>query len=509
MIKKIIEKFKTNYEKYPTTIIIVNLLSILFSIWIICENDNILNYGCLFLLISVVNSFFIESSIKKNRIIYITITTIISIIFTVFLNENTYEYINKLFAFYMISLPLVAIYFNYKKSNDKFYEYVTNVTYNTLVTSIIYGILALGILLVSLIFTYLIYETYKILSIFEVLAVGFYLIPSIICNFINKEKMIDLMELLVRKVLVVLLAIAYIIVYIYILKMIITLNVPRNMVFTILACVFFVSIFISLLMDYYKEKNIFDKFNYILKYLNCGFIILQAYCIIVRIVTSGLTTTRYLALLVLIFEIIYLIYRLLNKDLSILLFYVIGMFGIALLVPYVNMFKLPCLVEYNIVKNYDSNKEYSKQELKKIVGAYEYLEFNDAELFNKIVNIIDTEKFKEEFIDDSECAYYRYEGDLDLNISNYTHIREFDESNYYFDEKDYDTFEIFAQFKINNINVNIYDEVLNYVNKDSNYFQNNNIIYIDGYDIYLKVFDINYEGNNITYYNLSGFILEK
>ena len=128
------------------------------------ENDNLLNYGCLFLFLSSINSFFIESTIKNKKIIYITITTIISIIFTIFINEG-YEYIQKLSIFYIVSLPLIGIYSNYKKSKDKFYEYVTNVIYNTLVTSIIYGILALGVLLISLIFNYLIYESYKIILI--------------------------------------------------------------------------------------------------------------------------------------------------------------------------------------------------------------------------------------------------------------------------------------------------------------------------------------------------------
>lgn len=505
MIKKIIEKFKTNYEKYPTTIIIVNLLSILFSIWIICENDNILNYGCLFLLISVVNSFFIESSIKKNKIIYITITTIISIIFTVFLNENTYEYINKLFAFYMISLPLVAIYFNYKKSNDKFYEYVTNVTYNTLVTSIIYGILALGILLVSLIFTYLIYETYKILSIFEVLAVGFYLIPSIICNFINKEKMIDLMELLVRKVLVVLLAIAYIIVYIYIFKMLITLNVPKNMVFMILTCVFLVSIVISLLMDYYKQKTIFDKFNNIIKYLNIGFIILQTYCITIRIVTSGLTTARYLCIAVLFLEIMYIIYKILERDLSELVFYVIGVLFISLLVPYINMYKLPCLVEYNIVKNYDVKKTYTNRELKKILGAYEYLEINDKDLFNRVVNTVDIETID---IKDEESVYLQVDK-ISINIEDYKYIEDFERSYYDYEETGKVTFNLFTQLQIGDKVINMYDNVLDLIKNDNEYFKNNNIIKSNGFDIYLQRLDIYYEGDNISYYNLTGFVLEK
>ncbi len=213
-------------------------------------------------------------------------------------------------ALMVISL-LLAIYFSYSKNiRQKFNDHVMNASSNIFFTSIIYGVIQLGVLFLIVIVEVLLYnDAFDLLAPVIILINGLFFAPAVICALIGEnEKANMFMQILVRYIMLTIALLAYVIIYIYILKLVITLSVPSNEVYAILTALFVISMFITYMSTTFENKGFLQKFAYNAPLIFSPFIIMQCYTVIVRIGQYGLTPKRYFGIAFICFEIIYIAY---------------------------------------------------------------------------------------------------------------------------------------------------------------------------------------------------------
>ncbi len=210
---------------------------------------------------------------------------------------------------------LLAVYFSY--SNDihqKFNDHVMNAHSNIFFTSIIYGVIQMGVLfLILIIYALLTHDAFDLMPPVIILINGLFFAPAVICALIRQNERANMfMQILVRYIMLTIALLAYAIIYIYILKLVITLSVPSNEVYAILTALFIISMFITYMSTTFENKGFLQKFAYNAPLIFAPFIIMQCYTVIVRIGQYGLTPKRYFGIAFIIFEIVYVVYYTVN-----------------------------------------------------------------------------------------------------------------------------------------------------------------------------------------------------
>ena len=241
-----------------------------------------------------------------------------------------------------------------------------------------------------------------------------------------------------------------------------------------------------------------------------------------------MTPARYVCVALIIFEIIYLITQHFDKDKLVPIFYsLIVIIIVAGLVPFINMFKLSQISQYNIVKSAKqsiANGTLKDDNVRKATGAYAYL--MKTEEGKKLVDSLLSEEDKELLIDYKNDYYTQYNfikrnyGSININsvnVSGYNTIYEIDEAFYPQEDSSIklDQFE----FDVGNNKVikgNISPLINKYKEQSENnfdsYFEKNNeyIIY-NNLKLVLDYFSLSYDKNleEITFCAFSGYLLEK
>ncbi len=206
---------------------------------------------------------------------------------------------------------LLAIWFSYSHNiKQKFNDHVMNSCSTMFFTSIIYGVIQLGVLFLVIIVQVLLFDdAFDFLGPIIILINGLFFAPAVICALIREnEKANMFMQILVRYVMLTIAMLAYAIIYIYILKLVITLSVPSNSVYAILTALFIISMFIAYMSTTFEEHGFLQKFAYNAPLIFAPFILMQCYTVIVRIGQYALTPKRYFGIAFIIFEIIYIVY---------------------------------------------------------------------------------------------------------------------------------------------------------------------------------------------------------
>ena len=251
------------------------------------------------------------------------------------------------------------------------------------------------------------------------------------------------------------------------------------------------------------------------------FVLLQIYTIGVRILNNGLTELRYIAVMLILFEIIYIaIYIKKREKVGACALVLIAMTIISVIIPGINMFKMSELSQYSILKKYDSNIELSSEQKAKIKGAYNYLRGSDNG--ERYIDKALTEEEKKEVaniensFDDSGYVgrqVISINNELDyISISGYNRMYEIDDYNY--SEKSIDN--AFKNVKCENGNKSI-DLSSIFANgiKEGNLedsIKNREIIQIDSNTaVILEYVYIIYNEDNeiVTQYSIRGYLLEK
>lgn len=368
-IKSLFEEQKADIKdvflKYISTIIAVFLLCIV----VIAEMDSSSNSWDIyeqiigFFLIYACGSFFIETLFNNNKIIMYVVNVFLSFILTilgfnldVWVSEAALETYAKFFFLYIMLILGISIYVIIKNSGLSFQRYANTVVLNFLKWGFIFIIFNIGIVIILGIFNSLIFriDIFEFVTKFELLLAGILYFPyALICVLAKREERSKFYKVVIKYILMPMLIIAMAIIYIYILKMLFTASVPKNEVFGICAGVFCLGFVISTMayayidadgenadvdlnraeqeMAGYKNSGnsdigsenegignlgIYDK---IIKYFKYGFIpmvLLEIYAVGVRISAYGVTEDRYIGVVFIIAQIIYLLWEPIDKLLS-------------------------------------------------------------------------------------------------------------------------------------------------------------------------------------------------
>ena len=441
--------------------------------------------------------------------------------------------IERFIICYLIATIVLAIYYNYKSLNKTFEQYVTSTFVTIFKTSLIYGILAIGIAMITAVFVYLILdgESYILVARMEILLFGVYYIPTVLYSFYDQEEEIGkFAKIVIKYVLGTLVIVAFAIIYMYIIKIIFLRDIPSNLIFRILSALFIIGLPVWTMILSFKENTTLDKINRKLPLLFIPFIILQIYSIGTRILSNGITELRYLCLMLIIFEIVYIIIYLTKKEkVSRILLVFLALTVISTIAPYINMFTISNLSQYNNLKIYKQKTEYSEEEKTKIYGAYNYLRHSSIEGKKYIENYLTKDdeelikKLKKSGTKKSDNGKNIYV-DKDINyieVEGYKKVYKIDSYSYNSSKENRTIDETFSNIEINtqesnySIEANILpliNEYVNHENEMNNYSEENNELKLDeNKKIILERLILEYDDTtkNVSYYNMSGYLLEK
>lgn len=377
-------------KKYPLTLIITVLLTVFLTIFIDGDMFKWETIGriIIFGVVWAISTTFIETlnlkNIKITYILYI-LTAIIAFVFAK-LPNNTYgifnEHIIRTIIGYCLCLLTTTMYFIIKKENVTFQEYVLKVFNNMFHSSIIYGILSIGITLIIVIFIELILDgDYSdVILRSQILLLGLFYFPAMLnaITDVKESKISNFIKGLVKYVLIPLVTIAMIIIYMYITKILIQGEMPQNVIFRILAGIFIVAFPIWNMANNFKENKAIHKISTILPYAYLPFILLEIYSLGVRIIDFGFTPIRYIGTAFILFQIIALAFTALKKKIKLEYIFI----ALSVILFIICITPLNCNTVSRLSQKYilESNlkpdtsfKDINDEAKRKVYGAYRYL----------------------------------------------------------------------------------------------------------------------------------------
>lgn len=551
MFSGMINSVKEAFNMFPLTTLIVFTLTIIATFLIIGADfsesvEEMIAHICVIGIFTAFGSFLSEalfSEIKDlKRIIGYVIGFIIAIVFDRIIDGEAVEEVilARWISLYVIVCFLLAVYLLIKRAGLDFEKYSLNLVLNVKRATIIYGIVAIGFLILYAIFVTLIledadFELYlRLLCLFT----GFYYVPVLLKAFGNEDaEDTKFNRAVFSKVLLPLLLVAMLIVYIYLVKIFLVTEVPKNQLFSILSMIFVFAFPIYVINKNYMEKGSFiDKVNRAIPYLYTPFIFLQIYSMGIRIKEYGLTESRYMAIVLIVFEVIAIALAVIKNSKYLKEILLVGVvISIVVLVSPFNGEDMPLLSQKKIVdryvaegKEFDSLTEYDK---KKFAGAYQFIE-DEKELINPALSQLEKEKlssynsyrYSYNNIDDSEdrevyvSLYKKLDG---LNITDYNKVYELPYT--YNDDGTKIEYNGDSMYSSYDINISFYVDLESYV-KDliKNYeiseataqrvFEEQTYVKIDNTkDLYLTEISFRYTKSSQKIENLriEGFVLEK
>lgn len=534
--------FRKEIKKFPLTIITIIIISIIFSITYdtkILKStviENIILFGFIFAPSSFLIETIYNKSLSKKSILYI-LSFIISIILVYLANIKTtflgipnnifINYIIRLIVCYIISTTILCIYYNYKNRSEKFNKYITYVFSNLFKSTIIYIILSIGLSIITSIFISLILENYNTTLIMRVesLLFGCYYIPMIIKSLTDTNQEISkFSKIVIKYVLESLLIIAFLIIYIYIFKIIILRKIPSNEIFRILSLLFIFGCPIWTMISSFKKEKILYKINNKLPILFIPFILLQIYSLGIRILNNGITEIRYIGLILIIIEIIYIIIFIINKEkLSIMLPIIVAFVIVSLLFPYINMYKISQLSQYNNLKIYKEKEILTKKDKAKIYGAYKYL--NKSITKDKYINKLLTKKDIENILEfnsiktNKPINIYATVNINQINVENYSKLYLVTSYNLYKSNpeltfKDLKNTTVYTKNDNINFEIDLSEKIKDYINNRENihnYLKEHNVVETKSSKFIIRNLSIIYNKtkNKIQRYRIEGYYLVK
>lgn len=530
MVKNIItnikDVLKKNIENFPLT----NICIIVMTIVTILEMDidfsnEFIERFYLFFVTLTIGAYFVETK-KINKMYYaipITISIFGVIISEICLAREIERTILKILYTYLISIIIYSIYNNYKNSKKEFAEYVEDIFKGFIKLSLVYGILALSILIIGLIFNFLIIDLsdFELIEKIEILILGIYYISNILYVLKGEDNSESIViKGLIRKVLTPLVYISFIIIYIYLFKIIISGIEENSDVFYIIAFLFSIDVPILLMSSSYKENEFIDKINRYSSFILIPFIMIQIYALFNETYYRGIEIDTYMWMMIVIFECFYLICSIFKKDYGNLFKIAIIITIITLLCPFINAEDISFYSQYHNLKLYNENTTYNKIQKTRIYNAYQYIKNSEVEeeYFNKlnisekdieIIKTFDESYIKEEVRDVHYTIRAKYDGAI--NIEGYTDLYSVRIWEYNL-EKDYID-EITIKYNNTQNKFTFYKHYISYYkNKDTieKYFKNHNEIILDENNkLILTDLRIFYENDKIKNYDMEGYLLQK
>jgi len=326
------------------------------------------------------------------------------------------EYEAQFFMTYFGLLAIYSLYHMYRKSGLTLERYCIDTFCALVRSSVVYGLFAGGIAVIIYIFEELICELPHAMSLVQIFLLAGLFVPSVILALSRqKESYGKFARLVLMYVLEPMMILTYIIIYVYILKIIISAEMPSNSVFNILAFVFSVAMPVWTMLHGIDEDSIIIKISKYLPLIFIPFLILQIICIGMRVAEYGITQERYLAITLVLCEIIYMglyIYQFVKKQPMIAyLFHVLAVCLVCVFwIPAINMTDAIVLSQSSRIKPLLAIENPTELQKHQLYSAYRSCIY---------VNDISEEKIKKIF---SESEIKRLEA-----YSDYEYYRENEE----------------------------------------------------------------------------------
>lgn len=253
----------------------------------------------------------------------------------------------------LVMIAMLIIYFVVKEKGLSLKEYLLKLFMNSLMVFILCLVVLAGIFVLFLIYDMLLGEIpYYIISRIIVFLLSIISAMGILVSIENVDGSQSIFsKILVRYIMQIMVFIGFMIFYIYLIKIIVKLEMPSNQVFAVCTYLFSMGLFTSFMSLGINEES---KYNSAIKFLPIAFIpalILQIISLALRIGQHGMTTNRYFGVMIIIFEIVYLVFYILDEIMhnkkvkleKVLLIASLLIF-IACFVPKINMYELPGLI---------------------------------------------------------------------------------------------------------------------------------------------------------------------
>ena len=542
MLKNISGNLKNMIKKFPVTLIGIIISTILACICI--EQTNLLREAIwqilVFCIIATIGFLFTETYMKKIKwkILLFCVSAFVSFIFTRLLflrgsfwgieEEVVKNFITRWLIGYLITMAISILYGLFKNTGKTLQEYLLKIFSKIFNVTIIYGILNVGLTLISIIFIQLILDgrLYQIILHLQILLFGLFYVPALLYSVYHvEEKDVNaFMRGLVCYVLLPLVTIAIGIIYLYIAKIIISQEMPSNVIYRILAGIFVFAFPIWNMAENYKNKNkMIDKITKFLPYFYMPLILLEIYSIGTRISEFGFTPSRYLCCIFILFQIATFVFHIYHKKEKLHYIFIVGI-GLSIITffsPW-NYETFSYQNQGNRIKHImpegTSYTSLTEENQEKVKDAYQYLKQQSTgeKYIPDYITEEDQKLLSSTVIDYSDINAIRYQvQNAEINVREYNTIKEFN-STFTDNEKNIVLYDE-QDRKIMEIDLTEYLEQLRKMNQISSnyaceYLEENPILQInDKTGIYIKYISYSYrtspEQTEDIY--IRGFVLEK
>ncbi|MBD5095786.1 MAG: DUF4153 domain-containing protein [Lachnospiraceae bacterium] len=484
------ESIKGIIKRYLVTLICVNAACI-FEIFLdatgyyrksghLWSNGSVrdmVEYILGFLVLFAVGSFFVESvftedgSNRKKLVLPYILLGIISIVLDI-LAWNADDIFSKMgqdmffktLWLYIILCTVLGFHKLIKNSGMSFAKYCVNLVVGAIKVGAVLFLLNVGFVLLVTIFDILILDIdeWTFIEYVELFLVGAVYVPyTLICLTDKTETESKFIRSLLLWVLMPMVNVAMIIIYMYVLKIVVTGYMPKNEVFGICAGLFCCGVVIwtmayPFVPGEYKDskgKALYRNVIKYAKYIYAPFILLECYCIGIRINEYGVTISRYFAVVFIICQIIYvaweplygLVRKMFRKEKSgyaegyeHLLYVGIAVYVLCVMLPFFSAEKVEFLSQkkrFEAVMNGYSVDELNlaKDDIQSASSAHEALIWNiyGAEYFKEKYTENEWNKIKKYFNQNGYASvrwdYYKRTTNDAISVSGYSYMYSFTE----------------------------------------------------------------------------------
>jgi len=344
-------------KEYPVTIgaiLIAAFIGALLVSWDDRGSRDILEKIAAFFLLISFQVLMLEEIFKRKLVVRIAGSVVAAAISAFYVSilstekevlfgiqaDTVHEIALRILVVYAVVVIGFAIYHMYRRLEEDFEIYCTKAFLGLIRATVVYGLFALGLAIIILIFDELIFDTGDFLARVEVFLAGGIYVPMCLKAISGKnEKPGKFAGFCVLYVLRPMLILAFAIIYLYIVKIFVTDAVPSNRIFPILAFLFAIGLPVWTMVHGVGEKDgLLSRASVFLPYVFVPFVALQCWSIGVRIRDYGFTTSRYSAVVLIVGEILYFILYLVHRRwkkqvLAWILFALMAMAAIGLLMP--------------------------------------------------------------------------------------------------------------------------------------------------------------------------------
>lgn len=395
-------------KNYPLTLLFVAVFTVLEAAILDMTNQPILERGVLpFLFWMAIGMFFAESywNQRKLKVSKKCILCFLLTLVAVRIASGNYLYGKEMpNGFWLIRLEMVylslmligAVWFCYRRSKETFSEYILKVFANMIRIHIVYLALLIGVGIISAIIYTLFIRGYSfsLLERLMILVTGLCYVPSWLFALTETENEAErFAKIVVKGIVFPLAVVVYLIIYVYILKILVYQDIPSNQIYVIVTVAFLLGAAAWTMMEAvgnheagnqpeHEDENQGNRLELVtimhiagrLPWLFVPLIFLQMYSVGIRIWQFGITPQRYLGIVWIVIEILYLCLYFRGAEKVGKIFPICMVIsGVIWALPGANVYDISFYSQIHNLKLLESKEELSGAEKEKLGGAYYYL----------------------------------------------------------------------------------------------------------------------------------------